>query len=139
MYSDSSSNSSVRKTALVLSAGGGRGAFECGALEKLMDLAKTNAVFKEHVGWPPKVLVGTSIGATNAAVLACRDFRQSPKPDKGGLADMWTELENGECTMHCLPFRKESTMGKGFCLFGRKPWKETLGKYAPEEELKLLA
>lgn len=134
MDSALSSNSNNRKTALVLSAGGGRGAFECGAIEKLMHLAKTDDLFRDKVGWPPKVLVGTSIGATNSAVLACRDFHQPPKPE--GLAHMWDALEKGECKMHCL-FRRKYT-GTGFCLFGRKPWKETLHNYASDKELQNL-
>jgi predicted acylesterase/phospholipase RssA len=90
--------------------------------------------FKNKVGWPPKVLVGTSIGATNAAVLACRDFHQPPKPE--GLAHMWDALEKGACKMHCLFLRKYT--GTGFCLFGRKPWKETLHNYASDKELQNL-
>jgi len=131
--SASSGNSNNRKTALVLSAGGGRGAFECGAIEALMVLAEKED-FKNKVGWPPKVLVGTSIGATNAAVLACRDFHQPPKSE--GLVHMWDALEKGECKMHCL-FRRKYT-GTGFCLFGRKPWKETLHNYASDKELQNL-
>jgi predicted acylesterase/phospholipase RssA len=135
--SASSGNSNNRKTALILSAGGGRGAFECGAVEALMKLAQDDTDFQKYVGWPPKVLVGTSIGATNAAVLACRDFHQQPKTQEG-LLNMWEALGKRECTMHSLPFRKEPT-GKGFCLFGREPWKDTLDRYASDAELKTLA
>ncbi len=45
--------------ALVLSGGGGRGAYECGVYKYL-----------EEVGLVPDILVGTSIGAINAAAIA---------------------------------------------------------------------
>src|SRR5512139_3569852 len=47
------------KRALVLSGGGGRGAFQAGVLEHL-----------ESIGWKPDIIVGTSIGSMNAAVYA---------------------------------------------------------------------
>lgn len=48
-----------RKRALILSGGGGRGAYHCGVYEYL-----------ETIGWQPDILVGTSIGAINAAAIA---------------------------------------------------------------------
>ncbi|MCP4426516.1 MAG: patatin-like phospholipase family protein [Chloroflexi bacterium] len=48
-----------RKRALVLSGGGGRGAYHVGALR-----------FLEEHEWLPDVVVGTSIGAVNGAALA---------------------------------------------------------------------
>jgi NTE family protein len=45
--------------ALVLSGGGGRGAYACGVYKYL-----------EEIGWEPDILVGTSIGAINAAAIA---------------------------------------------------------------------
>ncbi len=47
------------KRALVLSGGGGRGAYECGVYKYL-----------EEAGLTPDILVGTSIGAINAAAIA---------------------------------------------------------------------
>ncbi len=47
------------KRALILSGGGGRGAYHCGVLEYL-----------EIIGWKPDILVGTSIGAINSAAIA---------------------------------------------------------------------
>ncbi|MFZ8845000.1 patatin-like phospholipase family protein [Thermoflexus sp.] len=47
------------KRALVLSGGGGRGAYEVGVIRALY-----------RAGWIPEILVGTSIGAVNAAALA---------------------------------------------------------------------
>ena len=46
------------KRILVLSGGGGRGAYQIGVLEYL-----------EEVGWPPDVIIGSSVGAVNAAAL----------------------------------------------------------------------
>jgi NTE family protein len=54
-----------RKLALVLSGGGSRGALQVGALR---------AVFE--TGLKPDILVGTSIGACNAAFLAIQGFDQ---------------------------------------------------------------
>ncbi|MCS7251192.1 MAG: patatin-like phospholipase family protein [Anaerolineae bacterium] len=47
------------RRALVLSGGGGRGAYEVGAIWALY-----------QAGWIPEIFVGTSIGAVNAAALA---------------------------------------------------------------------
>jgi NTE family protein len=47
------------KRALILSGGGGRGAYHCGVYEYL-----------EAIDWRPDILVGTSIGAINAAAIA---------------------------------------------------------------------
>ena len=45
--------------ALVLSGGGGRGAFQVGVFEYL-----------ESIGWKPDIIAGTSIGSMNAAAYA---------------------------------------------------------------------
>ncbi|MBN1178473.1 MAG: patatin-like phospholipase family protein [Anaerolineae bacterium] len=49
----------ISRVALVLSGGGGRGAYECGVYKYL-----------EEAGIVPEILVGTSIGAINAAAIA---------------------------------------------------------------------
>lgn len=46
------------RRALVLSGGGGRGAYHIGVLEYL-----------ERVGWKPDLIIGSSVGAVNAAAL----------------------------------------------------------------------
>ncbi|MBN1483653.1 MAG: patatin-like phospholipase family protein [Chloroflexia bacterium] len=96
--------------ALVLSGGGGRGAFQCGVLEKLGE-----------VGWEPDVLVGTSIGSMNAAVWA---LDGTP-----GVVRMWENIRTRD--MHRFwrlrPWRS---------LFDRRAWKKTLETYAPEERLR---
>ncbi len=98
------------KRALVLSGGGGRGAFQYGVFEQLNTL-----------GWQPDVLVGTSIGSMNAAVWAIHGVE--------GVQRMWSELRNQD--MHRFfrwsPWRS---------LYDRAAWKRTLEKYAPESELR---
>lgn len=54
---------------LVLSGGGGRGAFHAGVYSYLAETAK-RGVDAEHTGaWEPDVVVGTSIGAFNGAAI----------------------------------------------------------------------
>ena len=56
--------------ALVLSGGGGRGAFHAGVYKYLMKDAK-DGVDSDHQGaWESQVVVGTSIGAVNGAAIA---------------------------------------------------------------------
>ncbi|GBD08333.1 putative NTE family protein [Candidatus Thermoflexus japonica] len=62
------------KRALVLSGGGGRGAYEVGAIRALY-----------RAGWIPEIFVGTSIGAVNAAALAAGWTAER-------LVDFWMRL-----------------------------------------------
>ncbi len=64
-----------RKRALVLSGGGGRGAYHVGALR-----------FLEEHEWVPDVVVGTSIGAVNGAALASGHNARS-------LWSLWQRLQ----------------------------------------------
>lgn len=97
------------KRALVLSGGGGRGAFQVGVLEHL-----------ESIGWKPDVIVGTSIGSLNAAVYAVGGIKR--------LQTMWESLRTQD--MHRFLRLKPWNS-----LFDRVPWKRTLEKYAPEDQL----
>jgi len=96
--------------ALVLSGGGGRGAFQCGVIERLSEY-----------GWTPDILVGTSIGSMNASVWA---LDGTP-----GVKKMWDELRTRD--MHRFvrwrPWKS---------LFDRAAWKRTLERYAPEHRLR---
>ena len=95
--------------ALVLSGGGGRGAFQVGVLEHL-----------ESIGWKPDIIVGTSIGSMNAAVYAV-----------GGIAHlqkMWDSIRTSD--MHRF-FRLKPWQS----VFDRAPWKRTLEEYVPEDQL----
>jgi len=72
--------------ALVLSGGGGRGAFHAGVYKYLMQTAKAG-VDSDHQGaWEPQVVVGTSIGAVNGAAIA-----QGMSAEE--LEQVWLSLE----------------------------------------------
>lgn len=72
--------------ALVLSGGGGRGAFHAGVYKYLMEQGKTN-VDADHAGvWDPQVIVGTSIGAVNGAAIAAGLSAEE-------LVAVWSSLE----------------------------------------------
>jgi NTE family protein len=72
--------------ALILSGGGGRGAFHAGVYTYLMKNHKVN-VDSNHVGaWEPQIIVGTSIGAVNGAAIA-----QGMSADQ--LVEVWKSLE----------------------------------------------
>ena len=72
--------------ALILSGGGGRGAFHAGVYKYLMKNYKMN-VDSSHVGaWEPQIIVGTSIGAVNGAAIA-----QGMSADQ--LVEVWKSLE----------------------------------------------
>jgi NTE family protein len=101
--------SSLLKRALVLSGGGGRGAFECGVIEKLAEL-----------GWHPDVLVGTSIGAMNAAVLAIGGSE--------AVEAMWHELPSRR--MHRLV-----RLPPWHSILDRPEWKKVLEDFAPQGKL----
>ncbi len=80
----------MTSTALVLSGGGSRGAYEVGVLQGIMEILGVEP------GDPPpfQVLVGTSVGAINAAFLAAHAHRG----DLGAsiLAAMWRDLQMSE-------------------------------------------
>lgn len=67
-----------RKRALVLSGGGGRGAYHVGVLR-----------FLEEHEWFPDVIVGTSIGAVNGAAVASGH-------DSRSLWALWRRLRTGD-------------------------------------------
>ncbi len=66
------------KRVLVLSGGGGRGAYHIGVLEYL-----------EEAGWQPDVIIGSSVGAVNAAALGSGVSVR-------GLKSRWLDLETGD-------------------------------------------
>ncbi|HEX6270060.1 MAG TPA: patatin-like phospholipase family protein [Anaerolineales bacterium] len=78
------STDSIR--ALILSGGGGRGAFHAGVYKYLMQQQKEN-VDLDHAGsWEPQIIVGTSIGAVNGAAIA-----QGMPAEQ--LVEVWKSLE----------------------------------------------
>ena len=54
---------------LVLSGGGGRGAFHAGAYQYLMEAGKSGVDADHAAAWSPDIVVGTSIGAVNGAAI----------------------------------------------------------------------
>ncbi len=85
--------------ALVLSGGGGRGAFHAGVYNYLATADK-NAAYKDVPGyqpvddahnaaWIPDVIVGTSIGAVNGAAIAQGKTAQE-------LSDFWLSLHDDD-------------------------------------------
>ena len=72
--------------ALVLSGGGGRGAFHAGVYKYLMESNKPNVDSFHAQEWEPQVVVGTSIGAVNGAAIA-----QGMSADE--LVEVWKSLE----------------------------------------------
>ena len=97
------------RRALVLSGGGGRGAFQLGVFEYL-----------ESIGWKPDIIVGTSIGSMNAAIYAV-----------GGLERLRTMWE----TIRTRDMHRFLRLKPWHSLFDRAPWKKTLETYAPEAAL----
>ncbi|MCI0712787.1 MAG: patatin-like phospholipase family protein [Chloroflexi bacterium] len=54
---------------LILSGGGGRGAFHAGVYKYLQETQKANVDDEHKDAWTPDVVVGTSIGAVNGAAI----------------------------------------------------------------------
>jgi NTE family protein len=72
--------------ALVLAGGGARGAYEIGALSVLLGELEEDE--------QPQIVIGTSVGAINAAYLAAH-ADQSPKQQVEGGLDLWREIGYG--------------------------------------------
>lgn len=95
-------NNPVR--ALVLSGGGGRGAYECGVYKYL-----------EEAGLMPDILVGTSIGAINAAAIA--SGRSAAELEAAWLA---TRTRDVQRFWRLKPWRS---------IYDTSPWRKTLERY----------
>jgi len=90
--------------ALVLSGGGGRGAYECGVYKCL-----------EEAGFVPDILVGTSIGAINAAAIA--SGRSAAELEAAWLA---TRTGNIQRFWRLFPWR---------AIYDTSPWRKTLHRF----------
>jgi NTE family protein len=73
------------KTALVLTGGGARAAYQVGVLKAISEL-----VFKSHCGNPFPIITGTSAGAINATVLA--SYAQTPAMGIKSLEKVWSHF-----------------------------------------------
>lgn len=85
-------STSPGRTALVLSGGGARGAYQAGVLQAISEI-------REEAGADPRqnpfpIICGTSAGAINATALACRadDFRASVQQ----LVQVWQNFSAGQ-------------------------------------------
>lgn len=74
---------------LVLSGGGGRGAFHAGVYKYLMESSKSGVDDNHQGAWQPDVVVGTSIGAVNGAAIA-----QGTSADE--LVNFWLSLREDD-------------------------------------------
>jgi len=70
---------------LILSGGGGRGAFHAGVYEYLCRADKPGLDADHRAGWTPDIVVGTSIGAVNGAAIV-----QGVSPQE--LHQIWLDL-----------------------------------------------
>jgi len=73
--------------ALVLGGGGARGAYEAGALSVLLPVL-------EELGQSPRIVLGTSVGALNAAFVAANVQRATAEVIERALA-IWTSISWG--------------------------------------------
>lgn len=98
------------KRALVLSGGGGRGAYACGVYKYL-----------EEIGFVPDILVGTSIGALNAAAIASGKSASE-------LERLWLETR----TRHVQRFWRPPPWRS---IFDTTPWRKTICRFVDFERL----
>jgi NTE family protein len=99
-----------QRRALVLSGGGGRGAYECGVYR-----------YMEEVGLVPDILVGTSIGAINAAAIASGKRASD-------LEAAWTST----CTRDVQRFWR---LRPWRSVYDTSPWHRTLRRFVDFEGL----
>ncbi len=78
-----------KKTALILSGGGARGAYQVGVLKGLAEILK-----KERIKNPFQILSGVSAGAINTAHLASQTEDFSTSVEK--LIYLWSQLKAGQ-------------------------------------------
>ncbi|MGD1996034.1 MAG: patatin-like phospholipase family protein [Anaerolineae bacterium] len=98
------------KQALVLSGGGGRGAYECGVYKYL-----------EEADRVPDILVGTSIGAINAAAIASGKSASE-------LEEAWVRTRTGDIQRfwRLRPWR---------AIYDTSPWYETIHRFVDFDSL----
>ena len=75
------------QTAVVLSGGGARGAYEAGVIAGIVEILRG----QRHDHAPFSIFTGTSVGAINASWLAAHADR--PDMNVGGLLEQWRSLE----------------------------------------------
>ena len=108
--------------ALVLSAGGARGAYEAGVL---LGLAT-------QVGLPFRVVTGTSAGAINAGHITAHAHETSIDA-MDALARFWSELRPSDVAR--LPWRDVIRHGRPFSLLDTTPLGESIENIASGEAI----
>ncbi len=97
------------KRILVLSGGGGRGAYHIGVLEYL-----------EEAGWRPDVIIGSSVGAANAAALGSGVSLR-------GLRSRWLDLTTADVQrMRADDVIFDNVLRRRDHILDLWPWPETL-------------
>jgi predicted acylesterase/phospholipase RssA len=97
------------KRILVLSGGGGRGAYHIGVLEYL-----------EEAGWRPDILIGSSVGAVNAAALGSGVSLR-------GLKSRWLDLTTADVQkMRADDVIFDNVLRRRDHILDLWPWPETL-------------
>lgn len=113
----------MKKTALVLSGGGSRGAYEIGVWKALKKL-----------GIKINMVMGTSVGAINGAIIAQNDLKLSEKLWHQLETDMIFDVEmNGIPTKDALAYAKEIVIHGGAANSGLY---SLLHKYINENKIK---
>lgn len=93
------------KTALILSGGGARGAYQVGVLKGLSEILSLN-----ENEFPFQIISGTSAGAINTAHLACQDNNFNNSVEK--LVYLWAQLTTDQV------FKVNLFHGQSFSLKG---------------------
>jgi NTE family protein len=108
-----------RKTALILSGGGARGAYEVGVVKAL----------QEH-GVTFDLIIGTSIGAINAACIAQDDFERWER--------MWRSIQSSD-VFHPLNLGRITQLLRGQCkgILDNSPLEQLLRRELDLEKIKL--
>jgi len=106
------------KTALILSGGGARAAYQVGVLQALADVLPDNC---EN---PFPIICGTSAGAINALAIAAH--KGNFKSAVNALAYMWQNLDIGQVYLHGW-----SDIFKGLSYLGLSLFNEGMGRRRP--------
>lgn len=111
-------NSDRRKTALILSGGGARGAYEVGVVKALKE---HSVVFD--------LIIGTSIGGINAAFIAQDDFERWER--------MWCQIHSAD-VFHPLNLRRVTQLLRGKCkgILDNSPLEQLLRRELDLEKIK---
>lgn len=106
------------KTALILSGGGARAAYQVGVLQALAD------VLPDDCENPFPIICGTSAGAINALAIAAH--KGNFKSAVNALAYMWQNLDIGQVYLHGW-----SDIFKGLSYLGLSLFNEGMGRRRP--------